>query len=140
MLAHRPGFNIVAVNISKHWLFVKCLLGCAVPQDLVSIPEVAQILGVSRQRVHQLIRAYPDFPEPEAVLAVGRIWKRTDIVPGTRVILVSPGVRPGTDGSDFACAVGVGTDSTIQRGPVSDISRESGLRRHAPLCLQRWAP
>ena len=48
--------------------------------DLVSVPEVAQILGVSHQRVHQLIHAYPDFPEPEAVLAVGRIWKREDIV------------------------------------------------------------
>lgn len=46
------------------------------PQDLVSVPEVAEMLGVSRQRVHQIIRAYPDFPAPEAELAVGRIWKR----------------------------------------------------------------
>jgi prophage regulatory protein len=49
-------------------------------QDLVSVPEVAQILGVSIQRVHQLLHAYADFPEPEAVLAVGRIWKREDII------------------------------------------------------------
>lgn len=44
--------------------------------DLVSASEVAEILGVSRQRVHQLIRAYDDFPKPEAELAVGRIWRR----------------------------------------------------------------
>jgi predicted DNA-binding transcriptional regulator AlpA len=48
-------------------------------QDLVSVPEVAEMLGVSRQRVHQLIKSYEDFPEPEANLSVGRIWLRSDI-------------------------------------------------------------
>ncbi len=47
--------------------------------DLVSIVEVAEMLGVSRQRVHQILRAYPDFPVPEAELAVGRIWRRQSI-------------------------------------------------------------
>jgi len=47
-----------------------------VPQDLVSVPEIAEMLGVSRQRVHQIIQAYADFPRPEAELAVGRIWRR----------------------------------------------------------------
>lgn len=46
--------------------------------DLVSVFEVAQILGVSRQRVYQLI-ARGGFPEPVATLAVGRIWTREDI-------------------------------------------------------------
>jgi predicted DNA-binding transcriptional regulator AlpA len=50
-----------------------------VPEDLVSVPEIAMMLGVSRQRVHQLIQAYEDFPEPVAELAVGRIWNRSDI-------------------------------------------------------------
>jgi hypothetical protein len=50
-----------------------------VGSDLVSIVEVAEMLGVSRQRVHQILRAYPDFPEPEAELAVGRIWRRQPI-------------------------------------------------------------
>jgi len=48
----------------------------SVPQDLVSVPEVAAMLGVSRQRVHQIIQSYADFPEPEAELGVGRIWRR----------------------------------------------------------------
>jgi hypothetical protein len=47
--------------------------------DLVSIVEVAEMLGVSRQRVHQILRAYPDFPAPEAELAIGRIWRRQPI-------------------------------------------------------------
>lgn len=47
--------------------------------ELVGIPEIAQILGVSRQRVYQLIEAYDDFPEPLATLAVGRIWSRAAV-------------------------------------------------------------
>jgi predicted DNA-binding transcriptional regulator AlpA len=44
--------------------------------DVVGVPEIAQILGVSRQRVYQLIDTYEDFPAPVATLAVGRIWSR----------------------------------------------------------------
>jgi len=47
--------------------------------DVVGAPEVAQMLGVSRQRVYQLIDTYPDFPAPVATLAVGRIWSRASI-------------------------------------------------------------
>jgi prophage regulatory protein len=41
--------------------------------------EVAEVLGVSKQRVHQLIGAYKDFPTPMAELAMGRLWRRNDI-------------------------------------------------------------
>ncbi|MDR7253701.1 putative DNA-binding transcriptional regulator AlpA [Nocardioides sp. BE266] len=37
------------------------------------------MLGVSRQRVTQLA-AGPTFPKPVAVLSVGRIWIRQDVV------------------------------------------------------------
>ena len=37
------------------------------------------MLGVSRQRVYQLIDAYDDFPAPLATLAVGRIWSRAAV-------------------------------------------------------------
>jgi predicted DNA-binding transcriptional regulator AlpA len=50
------------------------------PSDLVSTVEIAEMLGVSRQRVHQLMRSYSDFPEPEATLAVGRIWRKAVII------------------------------------------------------------
>ncbi len=47
--------------------------------EVVGIPEIAQILGVSRQRVYQLIDTYEDFPAPLATLAVGRIWSRSAV-------------------------------------------------------------
>jgi predicted DNA-binding transcriptional regulator AlpA len=48
-------------------------------QDLVGVAEVAAMLGISRQRVHRLSRADPDFPEPAAVLSAGVIWERKAI-------------------------------------------------------------
>src|SRR5581483_2409752 len=46
---------------------------------LVGMAEIAEILGVSRQRVAQLIETYKDFPEPEVELTAGRVWSRTAI-------------------------------------------------------------
>jgi predicted DNA-binding transcriptional regulator AlpA len=40
--------------------------------------EIAELLGVTNQRVDQLARR-ADFPEPVAVLAAGRIWQRADV-------------------------------------------------------------
>lgn len=42
------------------------------------LAEIAQVLGLTRQRVDQLARL-PGFPEPDAVLTAGRIWKRDDV-------------------------------------------------------------
>jgi ATP-dependent Clp protease ATP-binding subunit ClpC len=50
-----------------------------VSHHLVGVAEMAEMLGVSRQRVNQLASSYADFPEPEAELAAGRIWTRDDI-------------------------------------------------------------
>ncbi len=46
---------------------------------LVGTAEIAQLLGVSRQRVDQLAASYPDFPRPEAELAGGRIWSKAAV-------------------------------------------------------------
>jgi ATP-dependent Clp protease ATP-binding subunit ClpA/predicted DNA-binding transcriptional regulator AlpA len=46
---------------------------------LLGSAEIAELLGVSRQRVSQLVASYPDFPPPEADLAAGRIWSRDAI-------------------------------------------------------------
>lgn len=40
---------------------------------------MAELLGVSRQRVVQIAQTYSDFPEPEADLGSGRIWARSAI-------------------------------------------------------------
>lgn len=46
--------------------------------DLVSTPEIAVMLGVTRQRIDQLART-EGFPVPAAELAIGRVWLRQDI-------------------------------------------------------------
>ena len=48
-------------------------------EDLVGIAETACMLGVSRQRVHQIAQMNPEFPKPVAELAAGRIWRRGEI-------------------------------------------------------------
>jgi predicted DNA-binding transcriptional regulator AlpA len=50
---------------------------------LVSTVEIAELLGVSRQRVDQLSRT-DAFPDPEAELAIGRVWDRAAVVAWAR--------------------------------------------------------
>lgn len=61
--------------------------------ELVSGKEAAEILGVSRQRVHQLANDHPDFPEPVAHLANGKIWLLASIEGFARRWTRTPG-RP----------------------------------------------
>lgn len=49
-----------------------------VPEPLMGLTEIAELLGVSRQRAHQLAATY-GFPAPLARLAVGPIWAREDV-------------------------------------------------------------
>jgi predicted DNA-binding transcriptional regulator AlpA len=48
-------------------------------EELVGAAEVAQMLGVSRQRAHQITQTAADFPSAQAELAAGRIWRRRDV-------------------------------------------------------------
>ena len=48
------------------------------PFPLVGAHEIRSMLGVSRQRVHQLAMR-PDFPKPIAELAQGKVWVLADI-------------------------------------------------------------
>jgi predicted DNA-binding transcriptional regulator AlpA len=52
-------------------------------QHLVGSAEIGRMLGVNRQRVQQLINTR-DFPQPEAELAMGKVWNRDDIVAWAR--------------------------------------------------------
>lgn len=45
---------------------------------LMGLHEIAELLGVSRQRADQLARQR-DFPEPAAEIRAGRIWLRADV-------------------------------------------------------------
>lgn len=59
---------------------------------LVGISEIAGMLGVTRQRAVQLVDGYPDFPNPAATLAAGRIWERQSV---EEWIARHPQRRPG---------------------------------------------
>jgi predicted DNA-binding transcriptional regulator AlpA len=65
-----------------------------VTHHLVSVPEIAELLGVSQQRAHQIINAYVDFPAPEADLAIGRVWSREAVESWAQSHPRKPGRRP----------------------------------------------
>ena len=46
---------------------------------LVGVAEIAELLGVSRQRVDRITKTFDDFPAPEVELIAGRVWKRKEI-------------------------------------------------------------
>jgi hypothetical protein len=46
---------------------------------LVGVAEIADMFRVSRQRVNAILQSHDDFPEPEAVLVAGRIWRRDHV-------------------------------------------------------------
>jgi hypothetical protein len=47
--------------------------------ELVGHKETAAILGVSKQRLDELLRTHPEFPRPVVQLAAGPIWIRSGI-------------------------------------------------------------
>jgi predicted DNA-binding transcriptional regulator AlpA len=48
------------------------------PLDLVGVPEIAEMLGVSRPSVWRYLRRV-DFPEPDAQVSGKRLWKRATV-------------------------------------------------------------
>jgi hypothetical protein len=47
---------------------------------LVGTSEIAELLGVSRQRADFLTKSDEAFPEPEATLTGGRVWSRQAVL------------------------------------------------------------
>lgn len=45
----------------------------------MGLHEIAELLGVSRQRADQLVRQQ-GFPKPLAELKMGRIWREGDVL------------------------------------------------------------
>lgn len=50
----------------------------AMGQHLMGSREIEQRLGVSRQRVHQLVTR-ADWPAPYDELAMGKVWRKEDV-------------------------------------------------------------
>jgi predicted DNA-binding transcriptional regulator AlpA len=46
---------------------------------LMGAAEIAQLLDVSPSRVHQILRDDSAFPEPVAVLSMGKVWSADDV-------------------------------------------------------------
>ena len=46
---------------------------------LVGAAEIASMLGISRQRVHQ-VTTRPGFPAPVVVLSMGKVWHREEVL------------------------------------------------------------
>jgi predicted DNA-binding transcriptional regulator AlpA len=59
--------------------------------DLIGTQDIAALLGVSRQRVDQLSRAYADFPAPRTTGRY-RYWSRREV---EKWIAAHPNRRPG---------------------------------------------
>ncbi len=80
---------------------------------LVGVGEIAELLGVTRQRVDQLIASYDDFPAPEVELKGGRVWSREAV----DAWLAAHPVRPRTGRPRRAPAAGLetGSDTDEQR-------------------------
>jgi hypothetical protein len=73
-----PDWPLVRVEATQHDVLDEQLAWPNYP-DLVSGPEAAELLGVSRQRLHQLAHEHADFPEPLYRLRVGPLWVRSGI-------------------------------------------------------------
>jgi predicted DNA-binding transcriptional regulator AlpA len=50
-----------------------------VTHHLVGVAEIAEMLGVTRQRVNAIVKTHDDFPQPQAELTAGRIWLRSEV-------------------------------------------------------------
>lgn len=52
---------------------------CIPIDDILGTSEVAEVLGVSKQRIHSL-RKMAEFPEPIVQLASTPLWDRSEVV------------------------------------------------------------
>ena len=52
---------------------------CIPIEDILGTSEVAEVLGVSKQRIHSL-RQMKEFPDPVVQLASTPLWDRKDVV------------------------------------------------------------
>ena len=73
-----PTFDLVDLRVCTPDVYETEALRPDTP-ELLAATDVAELLGVSRQRVHQLHSERADFPEPYQRLGSGPIWTRPAI-------------------------------------------------------------
>jgi predicted DNA-binding transcriptional regulator AlpA len=60
----------------------------------LGVQELAELLGISRQRVYALQKTYEDFPPPAAQLRSGPVWHTSDVETWEKTRTVKTGGRP----------------------------------------------
>jgi hypothetical protein len=73
------SLQMIGVQIEEFAEWLRRLDEPDVREDLVGAVEAAEILNISRTRVHQLAEKNPDFPKPRHELTAGKLWARQDI-------------------------------------------------------------
>jgi predicted DNA-binding transcriptional regulator AlpA len=73
-----PDWPIVRIDAVRVEVLEEEIARPTLP-ELVSVPEVAEILGVSPQRVHELAADGRGFPKPVYELKAGKMWLQAAI-------------------------------------------------------------
>ncbi len=76
--AGMPVWPVVRVEVTRQDLLDTLNEQPTLP-ELVSVPEAAEILGVSPQRVHELAATNATFPGPVYELRTGKLWLRAAV-------------------------------------------------------------
>lgn len=126
-----PPGRIVALEVLE-WEELERRLERPNHPELVSAPEIATMLGVSRQRVHQLLAENRSFPQPLYRLGAGPLWLADAIRAFERRWPRRPG-RPTTVHSPAGSGktTAVVEDVTVGTNKTQSVTI-SGARRSRP--------
>lgn len=95
-------------------------------ENLAASKEVAELVGVSSSRVHQLLTEDPTFPRPIWHLKLGRIWDAQEIKAWTARNRV-PLVRPSVGHQRRQPTTAPATPGVVQTSPEDRAAKVSAL-------------
>ena len=75
---HLPDAALASVRMVTEQQLELEALTPAIP-ELVAASDIAELLGITRQRVWQLAKAHPQFPAPTVRVSSGPLWTRDAI-------------------------------------------------------------
>lgn len=121
LAAGMPGVALARVELITNDELDAALARPAIP-ELVGVSEIADILGVSRQRAHQLTKR-EDFPAMVADLAAGPVWTKGSL---TRFVeqwhLGKPDVSEEVEMIDMTIAELKRRRNELMHGPAGESS------------------
>ena len=70
-----------APSCRAHLVLCVCTLSSTIfgMDNPMTSSQVAKLLGLTRQRVDQIVKTDSTFPAPAMVLPSGRVWERADV-------------------------------------------------------------